>query len=291
MSIIDVIPDQWLSRQVREPLVSTGSRETLGFAVSCRESAVRVHRLVEAAVSNPSRHVDVDDKARHQRLVQKVAIGGAVVLTLVVLGLFTAVIKQAAKPPIHPVGDPQVVSTLDPSDPALNPATLSGSPTASPSAPASPSQAPTHAPTHAPAPVRTTAKPPSGNASYEQQVVTLVNQQRATAHCAALTVDSRLTTAARGHSQDMAARNYFDHNTPQGVTPWTRITNAGYKYSQAAENIAEGQTTPASVMDAWMNSAGHRANILNCARTNIGVGLAYNGSHTPYWTQDFGTPA
>jgi uncharacterized protein YkwD len=236
---------------------------------------------------NPSRHVDVDDKARHQRLVQKIAIGGAAVLTLVVLGMFTVVIKQAAKPPIHPVGDPQVVSTLDPSAPA----SPTGSPTAS-APPASPS-APTAAasPTHAPAPVRTTAKPPSGNSSYEQQVVTLVNEQRQTAKCPALTVDSRLTTAARGHSQDMATRNYFDHNTPDGITPWTRITKAGYKYSQAAENIAEGQKTPALVMDAWMNSPGHRANILNCALRNIGVGLAYNGSHTPYWTQDFGTPA
>jgi uncharacterized protein YkwD len=144
--------------------------------------------------------------------------------------------------------------------------------------------------TTAPAPARTSAKPPAGNTSYEAQVVTLVNQERAKAGCQALTVDSRLTAAARGHSQDMATRNYFDHNTPEGVTPWTRITNAGYRYSAAAENIAEGQTTPASVMDAWMNSPGHRANILNCGLKNIGVGLAYNAKHTPYWTQDFGSP-
>ena len=141
-----------------------------------------------------------------------------------------------------------------------------------------------------PTPTRSTAKP-AGNPSYEDQVVTLVNQERAKAGCKALTVDSRLVTAARGHSQDMATRNYFDHNTPEGVTPWTRITNAGYHFSSAAENIASGQATPASVMNAWMNSAGHRANILNCNLRNIGVGLAYNAKHTPYWTQDFGTPA
>jgi uncharacterized protein YkwD len=153
-----------------------------------------------------------------------------------------------------------------------------------------PSNSPSPVPSATPAATRSTAKPP-GNTSYEDQVVTLVNQERAKAGCKALTVDSRLVTAARGHSQDMATRNYFDHNTPEGVTPWTRITNAGYKFSSAAENIAAGQSTPASVMNAWMNSEGHRANILNCNLRNIGVGLAYNTKHTPYWTQDFGTPS
>ncbi|WP_345637049.1 CAP domain-containing protein [Rugosimonospora acidiphila] len=247
-------------------------------------------------MARSSRHIDSDDGARHQRLVQRLAIGGAAVLTLVVLALFTTLIRGASRQSIDPVADPQAVAsaTASPSPSA----SASPSPSPSPSAPASrsapPTHAPTHAPTraatHAPAPAHTTAKPPSGNASYESQVVTLVNQARATAGCPALTVDSRLTTAARGHSQDMATRNYFDHNTPDGVTPWTRITDAGYHYSQAAENIAEGQATPASVMDAWMNSPPHKANILNCALRNLGVGLAYNSSHTPYWTQDFGTP-
>jgi uncharacterized protein YkwD len=248
-------------------------------------------------VSNSSRHIDSDDRARHHRLVQRLALGGAAVLTLVVIGLFGAVIREAGRPPVDPVADRQAATVAAAGTSATSsPSASASSLTASPSAPASPAPpsikpSPTHAPTHPPTPARTTAKPPSGNASYEAQVVTLVNQQRATAGCPALTVDSRLTTAARGHSQDMATRNYFDHNTPDGVTPWTRINNAGYKFSQAAENIAEGQSTPASVMDAWMNSEGHRANILNCGLRNIGVGLAYNGSHTPYWTQDFGTPA
>ena len=152
----------------------------------------------------------------------------------------------------------------------------------SPSSPAGPSPKPTTA-------AATTKPAPAGNSSYEAQVVTLTNQERAKAGCPALTVDSRLTSAARGHSQDMANRNYFDHNTPEGVTPWTRITNAGYHFSSAAENIAEGQATPDAVMTAWMNSSGHRANILNCNLHNIGVGLAYNAKHTPYWTQDFGS--
>jgi uncharacterized protein YkwD len=87
----------------------------------------------------------------------------------------------------------------------------------------------------------------------------------------------------------MAARGYFSHTTPDGVTFSTRISNAGYQWSMAAENIAKGQPTPAAVMQAWMNSAGHRTNILNCGYRNLGVGLAYDASRTPVWTQDFGT--
>jgi uncharacterized protein YkwD len=141
-----------------------------------------------------------------------------------------------------------------------------------------------------------TTKPPtatkvSAEAAYEASVLSLVNQERAKAGCPALTADSRLAKAAKGHSADMAARNYFDHTTPDGVTFATRISNAGYRWSAAAENIAAGQKDPAAVMTSWMNSAGHRANILNCGYRNLGVGLAYNAKKTPYWTQDFGTPA
>ena len=97
-------------------------------------------------------------------------------------------------------------------------------------------------------------------------------------------------TVAQAHSQDMATRNYFDHNTPEGKSPFDRMTAAGYAFSSAAENIAAGQRTPADVVTAWMNSAGHRANILNCGLTQIGVGYATGGSYGVYWTQDFGTP-
>ena len=88
----------------------------------------------------------------------------------------------------------------------------------------------------------------------------------------------------------MVARQYFDHTTPDGVSFSTRISDTGYRWSAAAENIAEGQATPAVVMQAWMTSAGHRANILNCGYRDIGVGLAYDASHTPLWTQDFASP-
>jgi uncharacterized protein YkwD len=87
----------------------------------------------------------------------------------------------------------------------------------------------------------------------------------------------------------MASRGYFDHTTPDGVTFDKRITAAGYRWSNAAENIAKGQSTPAAVMQSWMNSPGHRANILNCKLKNIGVGLAYDSRNSPLWTQDFAT--
>jgi uncharacterized protein YkwD len=172
-------------------------------------------------------------------------------------------------------------------------------------APASPSASPSARPTVAltsaapkakPKPAKTTTRPApppvlDGDTTFEGTVLTLVNQERARSGCAKLTADSRLVKAARAHSADMAARNYFDHTTPEGVTFDKRITNAGYRFSRAAENIAAGQSSPASVMDAWMNSSGHRANILNCGLRNLGVGVIYSTGGRAYWTQDFGTPA
>lgn len=123
-------------------------------------------------------------------------------------------------------------------------------------------------------------------ASYEAEVVALTNVQRVAHGCPALRDDSRLRAAAIGHSVDMRARDYFDHNTPAGVTPWTRIEAQGYS-DPSAENIARGQSTPQAVVEAWMNSAGHRANILNCSSKAIGVGVQF-GPDGPWWTQDFG---
>jgi uncharacterized protein YkwD len=115
-------------------------------------------------------------------------------------------------------------------------------------------------------------------------VVELVNEARADAGCKPLKVEPTLTAAASGHSNDMAARDYFSHTTPEGSTFDERIKTAGYPLP-GAENIARGQKNAEQVMKDWMNSAGHRANILNCQLKVIGVGLNTNGN---YWTQDFG---
>jgi uncharacterized protein YkwD len=127
---------------------------------------------------------------------------------------------------------------------------------------------------------------PDQAAAYEAQVVALTNDQRAAHGCPALRDDPRLRTAAVGHSVDMQASGYFAHNTPNGVTPWARIEAQGYS-DPSAENIAMGQPTPQAVVDAWMNSPGHRANILSCSSKAIGVGVQF-GPGGPWWTQDFG---
>ena len=159
----------------------------------------------------------------------------------------------------------------------LPPAASASLPSPSPSSPA------------ASAPASPSSPPPSGSTAVESTVVNLVNQERSKAGCGPLKVDSRLITAARGHSKDMATRGYFSHTTPEGVTSSQRVTRAGYRWQLVGENIAAGQTTPAAVMTAWMNSPGHRANILNCKFRDIGVGVATNGAGRRYWTQNFGT--
>lgn len=113
-------------------------------------------------------------------------------------------------------------------------------------------------------------------------VVTLVNSERAANGCGALRVDSQLTSAAQEHSEDMDARDYMSHDNPEGEGPGDRAERHGYG-SWGAENVAKGQTSAEQVMDAWMNSPGHRDNILNCDLVAIGVGESGNA-----WTQKFG---
>ncbi|MEV5975118.1 CAP domain-containing protein [Streptomyces sp. NPDC051921] len=126
----------------------------------------------------------------------------------------------------------------------------------------------------------------SGQSSLADQVIALVNAERAKAGCGALTANATLTRAAQGHSDDMAARDFFDHTNPDGAGPGDRVSAAGYPWSTYGENIAMGQSSPEQVMEAWMNSPGHRANILNCDFKEIGVGIHNSGG--PYWTQVFG---
>jgi uncharacterized protein YkwD len=121
-------------------------------------------------------------------------------------------------------------------------------------------------------------------------VLTLVNKERASAGCAALRSNAILVAVARAHSKDMAVNGYFDHNSQNGRSPFDRMRAAGYRGGLMGENIAAGQPTPAAVMDAWMHSAGHRANILKCGFKVIGIGV-YKLAGSPfriYWTQDFG---
>lgn len=120
--------------------------------------------------------------------------------------------------------------------------------------------------------------------AYEKEVVRLVNVERAKYGIAPLTEDWELGRVARYKSQDMRDSGYCSHNSPTYGSPFTMIRNFGLSYRTAAENIAKGQGTPAEVVKAWINSSGHRANILNKSFTKIGVGYVKSGN---YWTQMF----
>ncbi|MBB4906095.1 CAP domain-containing protein [Actinophytocola algeriensis] len=125
--------------------------------------------------------------------------------------------------------------------------------------------------------------------SYEQQVIALTNEHRTAKGCAGLAENGALRTAARGHSRDMAAHDHMSHQGTNGSDPGDRITQSGYPAKKWAENVAYGQPSPKAVVDAWMRSSGHRANILDCGLSEIGVGHVVNAEGVPYWTQDFGT--
>lgn len=120
--------------------------------------------------------------------------------------------------------------------------------------------------------------------NYEKEVVRLVNEIRKQNGLKELTYDWQLRRVARIKSEDMRDNKYFSHTSPTYGSPFQMMKSFGITYRSAGENIARGQATPQKVVDAWMNSSGHRANILNPSFTHIGVGYAENGR---YWTQMF----
>ncbi|AWZ08855.1 MULTISPECIES: CAP domain-containing protein [unclassified Streptomyces] len=166
--------------------------------------------------------------------------------------------QPVAEAPAEPVADTAPPVQPEPQQPVEPPAEPAGTPAPSDSA------------------------APSGAVA---EVLALVNQERATVGCPALTVNEKLTKAAQDHSEDMAAHSNMSHTGSDGSDPGQRITRAGYQWSTYAENVAYGYDTAAKVMEGWMNSPGHKRNILDCNVKEIGIGLAQPGQ---YWTQDFG---
>ncbi len=138
--------------------------------------------------------------------------------------------------------------------------------------------------------------PPVQSQSELDQVLALTNAERAKVGCPALTINNTLGIVAQAHARDMGDNDFFSHDSLNGDSPFDRMTAAGYRFSSAAENIAAGYGTPASVVAGWMGSSGHRANILNCNLTEIGIGYYKMTSDTGdvnyyhYWVQDFGRP-
>ncbi|NUW34938.1 CAP domain-containing protein [Nonomuraea sp. SMC257] len=132
---------------------------------------------------------------------------------------------------------------------------------------------------------RVTPPTTGGASTVEDAVVALTNKARAGNGCRPLTHDPKLHLAAERHSAAMVAQGFFDHTAPDGTDPGDRIRAAGFTPIRTwGENIAMGQRTAAQVVQGWLDSPGHRANIMNCSFTHIGVGHAAKG---PYWTQDF----
>ncbi|MFD7548263.1 CAP domain-containing protein [Streptomyces sp. NPDC059578] len=149
-----------------------------------------------------------------------------------------------------------------------------------------------------PAPQRPAAQQPgpapvaAGSGGLIAQVTALVNAQRVRVGCRPVTVDPRLNRAAARHSQDMGLRGYFGHASPEGRGVGDRVTAAGYAWSVVGENVAAGPRTARAAMDGWMASPAHRANILHCPFTHMGLGVdrAAEAADGPHWTQVFARP-
>jgi uncharacterized YkwD family protein len=135
----------------------------------------------------------------------------------------------------------------------------------------------------APAPVQTTGE----FSAYQQEVLNIVNKERTSRGLSALKLNMEVSKVATVKSQDMIDKNYFDHNSPTYGSPFDMMKKFGITYRSAGENIAMGQKTPQEVMTAWMNSEGHRKNILNSSFTEIGIGIAKDKNGRLYWTQMF----
>lgn len=123
--------------------------------------------------------------------------------------------------------------------------------------------------------------------SEAEAVLKLVNEERTKQGLSKLTLSTKLNEIAYAKSKDMAVNNYFSHNSPTYGTPFQMLKKFGISYKSAGENIAAGQKTPEEVMRSWLNSSGHRANILNKNYTELGVGYYKGGSYGTYWTQTF----
>ncbi|WCD84366.1 hypothetical protein KPP03845_100688 [Streptomyces xanthophaeus] len=258
-------------------------------------------------------------KHRKRKHYKKISIAA---VTLGIVGIPTAAMacldtqetgtrtaRAAAEQSLRPSLSIPSFGTPPPSEPVENQAAPEAAPVATPEQPAQPTEQPAQEPQPTqpsaeapkppaatkpakPAPAPSTApasRPPSAPTAAPSgptaEVVALVNKERAKAGCSALTVNAKLTAAALNHSKDMAAHSNMSHTGSDGSDPGQRITRAGYSWSTYGENVAYGYSTPEQVMTGWMNSPGHRENILNCSFKEIGVGLAQPNS---YWTQAFG---
>ncbi|MBY0223931.1 MULTISPECIES: CAP domain-containing protein [Sporosarcina] len=188
--------------------------------------------------------------------------------------------KPVEKPeqPSEPVEKPE-----QPSKPVEKPEQPS-KPVETPQQPSTPAEKPQQ-PSTPPTAEKPEQQKPTANVSAEEQaVLDLTNAERAKAGLKPLQFDATLQKSAKQKSADMAKNNYFSHTSPTYGSPFDQMKMNGITYRKAAENIAQGQRNAQEVVTAWMNSAGHRQNILTPEFTHIGIGYDANGN---YWTQQF----
>jgi uncharacterized protein YkwD len=128
------------------------------------------------------------------------------------------------------------------------------------------------------------------DSEVQQRVLALVNENRRHGGCRDLALDRRLIEVAGDHAADMARHDYFAHESRDGDDPGDRVRDSGYRWRRYGENIARGAGSPHDVVEDWMNSPPHRANIMDCRLHEVGLGLALADDHTAYWVQDLATP-
>lgn len=146
--------------------------------------------------------------------------------------------------------------------------------------------APTPTPTPKPAPTPTPSPNPGGTATEQQQALALLNADRVANGLAPLRLNTRLASLADYYAQDMINRNFFAHNNPEGQSPFDRMKAWGISFGYAGENLAINTSVPAAEK-AFMNSSGHRANILNSHYTQVGIGVRHNSKGQVYVVQEF----
>ena len=189
-----------------------------------------------------------------------------------------------ATPKATAAATPKATATATPKATAAATPKATASATPKATATATPKATATATPKATATPTATPRATSASNLSYEEQVAELVNEIRAENGLGSLKLNANLSDVARAKSQDMHDNDYFAHESPTYGSPFEMMTAFGISYQTAGENIAMGYASPQAVVDAWMNSPGHRANILKASFTQIGVGYVKDGS---YWTQMF----
>ncbi|WP_443043847.1 CAP domain-containing protein [Streptomyces sp. NBC_00306] len=205
--------------------------------------------------------------------------------------------KSPAQKPVKPVKPVKPAEPTKPAKPTAKPSTKAPAPKPAKPAPeksekekkeSAPTRTESRSPDRAPdrAPDRQKPVSSSSEAAAEAEVLNLVNEERSKVGCSPVRTDAPLAKLSGTFSKDMANRGFFGHTDPEGDSPWDRAAQAGVN-NLGAENIARGQADASAVMNSWMNSEGHRANILNCDYKTLGVGV-HMADGGPWWTQDFG---